>query len=51
MLAARQRILRATGDKRTAGQLSPGDLAALRADLDPVFAATTIEEAVNHSTR
>jgi len=42
MLAARQRILRATGDKRTAGQLSPGDLAALRADLDPVFAATTI---------
>jgi hypothetical protein len=37
--------------QRTAGQLSPGNLAALRAlraDLDPVFAATTIEEEVNH---
>lgn len=48
--AAYQRILRAAGDDDLAGQLSPGDLAslrALRADLGPVFAATTIEEAVN----
>jgi predicted RNA-binding Zn ribbon-like protein len=48
--AARQRILRATGDDERQGTVSwrPGGAARLRADLDPVFAATTIDEAVNH---
>lgn len=47
-VAAYQRILAEAGEDTLAGQLSPGDLAelrALRAQLKPVFAASTIEAA------